>query len=133
MKNFNEWLGLHITLSMGSMWCVYAFFIIAVAPLVQPWLGPYCTYISTTVIQLIALPAIMVGQNILNKSTEDRAVKQYNAVMETLDDVRDDHAATAELVTDMHQVMTEETAEDADLAEIKAQLAEIKIMLAQWR
>jgi hypothetical protein len=108
IKRFNDWIALNLTLATGTMWCVYLFTIIAVAPLVFPTLEAICMYISTTILQLILLPLIMVGTNILSQKSELRAQQDHEAVMEIL---REEHLT------------------DDDLTEMKDRLAAIEKLL----
>lgn len=112
MKKFNDWVALNLTLGMSSIWCVYGFFLIAIAPLFAPSLETFCIYLSTTIIQLVALPAILVGSKLLSQSSDQQAAE--------------DHAAVMELVTDIHHIMTEEDTTAADIAAIKDQLVAIQ-------
>jgi hypothetical protein len=115
IRKINDWIALNLTLAMSSIWCVYIFLMIAIAPLFAPGLEQFCIYLSTTIIQLVALPAILVGSKLLSEKAENRAAE--------------DHAAVMEIVTDIRTVMQEEATEDADLAEIKTRLANIESLL----
>jgi uncharacterized membrane protein len=115
MKKINDWIGLNLTLAMGSMWCVYAFIMIAVAPLFAPGLEQFCIYLSTTIIQLVALPAILVGSNLLSQKAEVRAEQDHNAVMEIVQDIRG--------------MMSEEQQEDSELKTIMDRLTAIEAAL----
>jgi len=77
ISKFNYWLAVKITNSVGTMWCAYAFFIIDLFMLppvikansVMIWV----TYIAQTVLQLVLLPIIMVGQNVIQAQNEAKA------------------------------------------------------------
>lgn len=66
-----------ITNSVGTMWCAYAFLIIDLFMLppviksnsVMIWVN----YIAQTVLQLVLLPIIMVGQNVIQAQNEAKA------------------------------------------------------------
>lgn len=74
---FNNWLAVKITKGVGTMWCAYAFFILDLLMLppvikagsVMTWV----TYIAQTVLQLVLLPIIMVGQNVIQSQNEAKA------------------------------------------------------------
>jgi hypothetical protein len=68
----NEKFAIFLTKALSSMICVYAFFILAVLPLAFPSLEQFCMYVSSTVIQLVALPLLAVGTTLLGKSQERR-------------------------------------------------------------
>ncbi len=77
IKKFNYWIAVKITNGVGTMWCAYAFLIIDLFMLppvikansVMVWV----TYIAQTVLQLVLLPIIMVGQNVIQTQNEAKA------------------------------------------------------------
>lgn len=76
-SKINYWIAVKITNSVGTMWCAYAFLILDLFMLppvikansVMIWV----TYIAQTVLQLVLLPIIMVGQNIIQAQNESKA------------------------------------------------------------
>lgn len=74
---FNDMLAVRITNAVGTMWCAYAFIILDIfmlppvikAASVMVWV----TYIAQTVLQLVLLPIIMVGQNVIQAQNEAKA------------------------------------------------------------
>jgi len=74
---FNYWIALKITNGVGTMWCAYAFIVLDLfmlppvikAASVMIWV----TYIAQTVLQLVLLPIIMVGQNVIQAQNETKA------------------------------------------------------------
>jgi hypothetical protein len=75
---FNTRLALLITKSVGTMWCAYVFTVIGVTSLV----GAFTNNLSLTLIaggissyllQLVLLPVIIVGQNVISASQDARA------------------------------------------------------------
>ena len=79
MKQFNDWLALHITLVFGTMWMTYAFFFYGFLPLVFPKDEVTLLYWSNTV-QLWSLPLLMVGTNLLGKKSEERAQQDHEMI-----------------------------------------------------
>jgi hypothetical protein len=77
VKRFNDWLALRITTGVASMWCAYAFAVLAVAgfPGLHATVQLYVQWVSQTFIQLTMLSVIMVGQNLQNKRHDDHAKK----------------------------------------------------------
>lgn len=77
IKKLNYWIAVKITNGVGTMWCAYAFLIIDLFMLppvikansVMVWV----TYIAQTVLQLVLLPIIMVGQNVIQAQNEAKA------------------------------------------------------------
>ena len=77
---FNGRLALLITTVVGTMWCAYAFAVLALVALPSALgSGPLAIvqWISQTFIQLVLLSIIMVGQNILGKAADRRAEMTY--------------------------------------------------------
>ncbi len=84
LNKFNFWLAVKITKSVGTMWCAYAFLIIDLFMLppviaannVMTWV----TYIAQTVLQLVLLPIIMVGQNVIQAQNDAKADTDHNTL-----------------------------------------------------
>ena len=75
---FNTWLAVTVTKSVGTMWAAYAFTVIAigggVAVLTQnAFLTALSVLISQTFLQLVLLPIIIVGQNVISEAQDARA------------------------------------------------------------
>lgn len=79
LARFNEWLAIHLTLVFGSMYVCYVFFAYGFLPVLFPAQEVNLLYWSNTV-QLWALPALMVGQNLLNRTNERQNARQYEMV-----------------------------------------------------
>jgi len=76
----NARFGLFITIVVGTMWCAYLFTVIAILALPDAIkLGPYyiVVWISSSFLQLVLLPIIIVGQNIQAKASDKRAEETY--------------------------------------------------------
>ena len=77
IAKFNYWIAVKITKGVGTMWCAYVFFLIDLLMLppvinsnsIMVWV----TYIAQTVLQLVLLPIIMVGQNVIQSQNESKA------------------------------------------------------------
>lgn len=77
---FNGRVALILTTAVGTMWCAYAFAVLALVVLpdaIQGGLLPLIQWVSQTFIQLVMLSVIMVGQNILGKASDKRADMTY--------------------------------------------------------
>jgi hypothetical protein len=77
----NGKIALGLTTGVGTMWCAYAFAVLALVALpsaAQGGLFPLIQWVSQTFIQLVMLSVIMVGQNILGKASDKRAEMTYN-------------------------------------------------------
>ena len=78
--SLNDRIALALTTGVGTMWCAYAFAILALVVLPQAIEGGLLTliqWVSQTFIQLVMLSVIMVGQNLLSKASDARAEATY--------------------------------------------------------
>jgi hypothetical protein len=76
----NGRIALAVTAAVGTMWCAYAFAILALVVLPEAVGGgllPFVQWVSQTFIQLVMLSVIMVGQNILARTSDKRALLTY--------------------------------------------------------
>jgi len=76
---FNGKVALILTTVVGTMWCAYAFGILALVALPSATGSPLLLiqWVSQTFIQLVMLSVIMVGQNILSRASDKRADMTY--------------------------------------------------------
>jgi hypothetical protein len=77
----NGRIALALTAAVGTMWCAYAFAILALVVLPQAITGGlllFVQWLSQTFIQLVMLSVIMVGQNVLSRASDKRAVMTYD-------------------------------------------------------
>jgi hypothetical protein len=76
----NGRIALTLTSAVGTMWCAYAFAILALIVLPQAIAGGLLTlvqWVSQTFIQLVMLSVIMVGQNVLGSAADKRSAMTY--------------------------------------------------------
>lgn len=79
-EGLNGKIALTLTRVVGTMWCAYAFAVLALLVLPDAIHGGLLTliqWVSQTFIQLVMLSVIMVGQNILGKASDLRAEMTY--------------------------------------------------------
>jgi hypothetical protein len=78
---FNGKVALGLTTIVGTMWCAYAFAVLAFLALPSAIQGGslllLIQWLSQTFIQLVMLSVIMVGQNILSRASDKRAQMTY--------------------------------------------------------
>jgi hypothetical protein len=77
---FNGKVALILTTVVGTMWCAYAFAMLALVALPSAAGGgslALIQWVSQTFIQLVMLSVIMVGQNILARASDKRADMTY--------------------------------------------------------
>lgn len=96
MKRFNDWLALMTTNGVGTMWTAYLFFLWALLPLVMPQAQNIVQYVSQSVIQLVLLPVIIVGQNVAAAIAERRDIETHDAVMGELSEIKQMHTVQRE-------------------------------------
>ena len=74
---FNTWLAVRITKIVGSMWIAYVFAAIALislpAALASGQVIVIVSWVAQTFLQLVLLPIIIVGQNVISASQDARA------------------------------------------------------------
>jgi uncharacterized membrane protein len=106
-QGLNTRIAIRLTHSVGSMWTAYLFIILAVVGLlgilgiISPIVALLVAWTSQTLIQLVLLPVIMVGQNVLGRKSELQADEAYQTTMKTYHDIE--------------QVLKHLEAEDAEL------------------
>lgn len=84
ISKFNYWIAIKITNGVGTMWCAYAFFLLDLLMLppvikannIMIWV----TFIAQTVLQLVLLPIIMVGQNVIQAQNESKAETDHKTL-----------------------------------------------------
>jgi uncharacterized membrane protein len=92
-EGVNTRLAIGLTKTVGSMWTAYTFVVVAVVGLfaILGWFDPIVlllvAWTSQTLIQLVLLPVIMVGQNVLGRKAELQANEQFNTTMSTYHDI----------------------------------------------
>lgn len=87
IQRFNAKLALAITNTVGSMWCAYAFTLLALISLpdaIKGGTGPLIQWIAQTFLQLVLLSIIMVGQDVASQKTEKRAEADHEMIKKIL-------------------------------------------------
>ena len=81
---FNTWLAVRITKTVGSMWIAYLFACIALislpAALRSGDVIVIVSWIAQTFLQLILLPIIIVGQNVIQAANDARAEADHETL-----------------------------------------------------
>jgi len=95
-QGFNDTIAIFLTKSVGTMWMAYAFAILAVITIfavlglfgvVSPLVAAIGGALSQTFIQLVLLPVIMVGQNVLGRKAELQSDEQFRTTMSSYHDI----------------------------------------------
>jgi len=100
----NAWLAIRITNAVGTMWCAYAFLILdlfMLPPVIKAASAMvWVTYIAQTVLQLVLLPIIMVGQNVIQSQNEAKADTDHQTLT-YLATLQDEQMQELKLQTEM--------------------------------
>jgi ABC-type nickel/cobalt efflux system permease component RcnA len=106
-EGFNNRLAVSITNIVGTMWCAYAFAVLALISLpeaVRSGTSALVAWVAQTFLQLVLLSIIMVGQKVAAEKS-DRQLEQTYLDAEALLQINDDmhkllkqnHALTAQI------------------------------------
>lgn len=93
MAGFNQRLAVSITKATGNMLCAYIFAFIALLgfPALSAWLGTfvaaYILWLSSEFIQLVMLPVLSVGQQVLGRHQELMAEEQFKTTQKIDHDI----------------------------------------------
>lgn len=113
----NEKIAVKATKVFGSMWAFWVCVAWALLP-IAPTLAGYkdvILYVSAGIVQLAALPLIMVGSNVLNRASEARAQQDHETIMSEMKYLRHMHKDLMDEVKILRQV-------DERLTEIERRL-----------
>jgi hypothetical protein len=84
---FNSRLAVLITKSVGTMWAAYVFVLIGLVSLPQAWYAFIhgdtvigVAWLSQSFLQLVLLPIIIVGQNVISASQDARAEADHETL-----------------------------------------------------
>ena len=81
---FNTWLAVRITKTVGSMWIAYLFACIALVSLPAALRSGdvivIVSWVAQTFLQLILLPIIIVGQNVIQAANDARAEADHETL-----------------------------------------------------
>jgi hypothetical protein len=103
IAHFNSWLAVKITKTVGSMWMAYAFAALTLISLPAAIQSRntivIVAWIAQTFLQLVLLPIIIVGQNVIQAANDARAEADH----ETL-------TAVHQLTVEVHAINEAQTA-----------------------
>ena len=107
LVRFNARFGLKVTLVVGTMWAAYAFTILALFALPSAIKqGTYfiIVWLSSSFLQLVLLPIIIVGQNIQAAAADKRAEDTYKdaeAVLKEAEEIQKHLLAQDKAISDI--------------------------------
>ena len=106
-EGFNNWLAVKITSIVGTMWCAYAFAVLALISLPEAMKSGTSTliaWIAQTFLQLVLLSIIMVGQKVAAAKSDQQLEQTYQDA-EALLHINDDmHRLIKQNVTLTEQI-----------------------------
>jgi hypothetical protein len=111
---FNGWLAVHITNAVATMWCAYAFAILALISLpeaVKAGTAALIAWIAQTFLQLVLLSIIMVGQKVAARASDKQAEQTYQdaeALLEISHDVHKLLELNNRLTEDIHGLLNKQ-------------------------
>lgn len=123
MQGLNAQFAVILTRLVGSMPTAYLFVLLALIGLagilgyISPLAAILIAWLSQTLIQLVLLPVIMVGQNVLNRKQEIQADEMFSTTEKSFHDIE--------------QVMQHLSAQDAEILKHTASLEKLQKMIAQ--
>jgi hypothetical protein len=84
LGRFNTWLAVKITNTVGTMWIAYLFAIIALislpAAIQSGSVIVIVAWVAQTFFQLVLLPIIIVGQNVIQATNDQRAEADHETL-----------------------------------------------------
>ncbi|MDE2343605.1 MAG: hypothetical protein KGL63_09495 [Betaproteobacteria bacterium] len=101
MKRVNDSIALYLSAAFSTMTCFWAFLGLALLPLIVPRLMPEVQFISSGVLQLIALPLIAVAGKIIQDQQAAHAA-EIAALHDKHDAVADFHEQHAADLAALH-------------------------------
>ncbi len=115
-QGFNGWLAVKITNGVATMWCAYAFAILAFISLpdaIKAGTAALVAWIAQTFLQLVLLSIIMVGQKVAAAASDKQAEQTYQdaeALLEISNDVHKLLKQNNELTEQIHALVDKRAA-----------------------
>ena len=91
---FNERVAVWMTDRCGTMWVFYLFALFGLAPALPALHAQQGTFLYIgNVLQLCALPLIMVGSQVIGRAQDKRACEDHNNILREMEEIKAMHAA----------------------------------------
>jgi hypothetical protein len=111
INEFNSNLAARITSGVATMWCAYAFAIVALislpAAIKSGDLITIVSWIAQTFLQLVLLSIIMVGQNVASASVEQKITETHEASLGEFELAKEARALNQEEIKELKKMATE--------------------------
>jgi len=110
---FNGWLAVKITNIVATMWCAYAFAILAFVSLpdaIKTGTAALIAWIAQTFLQLVLLSIIMVGQQVAAAASDKQALQTFKdaeALLEISNDVQKLLKQNTALTEEIHNALAQ--------------------------
>jgi hypothetical protein len=111
LSGFNNKLAVKITNVVGTMWCAYAFAILALISLpeaVKSGTSALIAWIAQTFLQLVLLSIIMVGQKVAAEKSDrqlDQTFRDAEALLQISDDMHKMLKQNTQLTEQINQLI----------------------------
>ena len=116
ISDFNEKLAAKITSGVATMWCAYAFAIIALVSLPSALRSGdvivIVSWVAQTFLQLVLLSIIMVGQNVGSKALEQKinethaaSLGEFELAKEARQFAQEELKELKEIASEIHRVI----------------------------
>ena len=113
IARFNAALAVAITKGVGSMWCAYAFAVVALIGLpgaINGGVYDVVQWIAQTFLQLVLLSIILVGQNVQAAASDKRALDTYidtEAILHEVAQLHTHQQAQHDTLRQQHAMLSE--------------------------
>ena len=91
-RKFNEGLAVRIVVMVATMECVYAFAAFVMVPFFLPSTENIVQYVSSSLLQLVFLPLIMVGQDVMSRKERAQRDADHRMIIDELKLLREIHS-----------------------------------------
>ena len=108
---FNGWLAVKITNGVATMWCAYAFSLLALISLpdaIKAGKAQLIQWIAQTFLQLVLLSIIMVGQKVAAVASDKQALQTFKdaeALLDISDDLHKLLKTNTKLTKEIHEAL----------------------------
>jgi len=111
INSFNTALASKITAGVSTMWCAYAFALIALISLPSALktgdLITIVAWVAQTFLQLVLLSIIMVGQNVSSASVEQKITETHTASLGEFELAKEARALNQQEIQELKTIATD--------------------------
>jgi len=114
-NSFNSWLAVKITNIVGTMWCAYAFAILALVSFpeaLKAGTAALIAWVAQTFLQLVLLSIIMVGQKVAAEKSDRQLEQTYydaEALLQISDDMHKLVKQNVQLTSQVNELLGQNT------------------------